>query len=112
MALHVIATAPAEFDTWRERQRRPAAASLPFFDLRCGACHVVRGTNAAGARGPDLTHVASRRFIAAGTLANTPDGMAAWLADSQHAKPGNLMPSMRLTQTELQAVAAYMATLR
>ena len=112
MALHVIAEGQNEFDAWRDRQRRPATGRLAFFDLRCGACHAVRGTDAAGTRGPDLTHVASRRYLAAGTLANTPDGMAAWLADSQHAKPGNLMPAMRLTDAELKSVAAYMAALQ
>ena len=113
MGLHVIARPPAEFAAWRAAQREPAAAGgLALFELRCGACHTVRGTPARGTRGPDLTHVASRRYIAAGTLANTEDGMHSWLADSQHAKPGNLMPAMRLTDVELQAVAAYMATLR
>ena len=112
MALYVIAEGTAEFEAWRERQRRPAAGGLAFFDLRCGACHAVRGTAAGGTRGPDLTHVASRLHIAAGTLANTPANMSAWLADSQHAKPGNLMPAMRLTDAELQSVAAYMATLQ
>lgn len=112
MALHVLAQARDEFDAWREQQTRPAASGHAIFNARCGACHAVRGTEAAGTRGPDLTHVASRLFIAAGTLANTPANMAGWLADAQHAKPGNLMPSMRLSGAELQSLSAYVATLK
>ena len=112
MALHVVAQSADEFESWREVQRRPGAAAPEFFATRCGACHAVRGTDAAGTRGPDLTHVASRAFIAAGTLANTPGNMAAWLADSQHAKPGNLMPAMRLNATEVESLAEYMASLK
>ena len=91
---------------------KPASSAHALFNARCAACHAVRGTDALGTRGPDLTHVASRLFIAAGTLANTPGNVAAWLADSQHAKPGNLMPSMRLGAAELQSLSAYLATLK
>jgi cytochrome c oxidase subunit II len=112
MALHVLAQSADQFESWRELQRRPAAAAPELFRARCGACHAVRGTQAAGTRGPDLTHVASRAFIAAGTLPNTPGNMAAWLADSQHAKPGNLMPAMRLNPAELESLTQYMASLK
>ena len=112
MALHVVAQGRADFEAWRDAQRRPAAAGDALFVDRCGACHAVRGSPAAGARGPDLTHVASRLTLAAGTLANSPEGMRRWLADSQHVKPGNLMPAMRLTDAELASVATYLASLR
>ena len=112
MALHVVAQSDQEFRAWREQQRRPAVSAHALFNARCAACHSVRGTEAGGTRGPDLTHVAARLFIAAGTLPNTAGNMAAWLADSQHAKPGNLMPSMRLTAAELHSLAAYMASLQ
>jgi cytochrome c oxidase subunit II len=112
MALHVVAQSDEEFRAWREQQGRPAASRHALFNARCAVCHAVQGTEAAGNRGPDLTHVAGRLFIAAGTLPNTPGNLAAWLADSQHAKPGNLMPSMRLTAAELQSLAAYLATLQ
>ena len=112
MALHVVAQSADDFRAWRESQARPAASGNALFDARCATCHAVRGTQAAGTRGPDLTHIASRRTIAAGTLANTPANMMGWLADSQHAKPGNLMPSMRLTAAELQALTDYVLSLQ
>jgi cytochrome c oxidase subunit 2 len=112
MALHVMAQQADDFQAWRDAQRRPAVSADALFVERCGACHTVRGTAAAGRRGPDLTHVASRLTLAAGTLANTPDGLARWLADSQHVKPGNLMPAMRLSDAELRSLAAYVSSLR
>ena len=112
MALHVAAQSQSEFDAWRAQQQRPAAAGHALFLARCAVCHAVRGTDAAGTRGPDLTHVASRLHLAAGTRPNTPADLAAWLADSQHVKPGNLMPSMRLGAEELQSLAAYLSTLK
>jgi cytochrome c oxidase subunit 2 len=112
MALHVVALQGENFHTWRERQRRPAASTHDLFNARCAVCHTVRGTQAMGTRGPDLTHVASRLFIAAGTLANSAANMAGWLADSQHVKPGNLMPAMRLDAAELKSLSDYMAALQ
>jgi cytochrome c oxidase subunit II len=112
MALHVVVQSDAEFAIWKASQAKPASSGHALFNARCAACHAVRGTDALGTRGPDLTHVASRLFIAAGTLANTPGNLASWLADSQHAKPGNLMPSMGLGAAELHSLSAYLASLQ
>jgi cytochrome c oxidase subunit 2 len=72
----------------------------------------VRGTEARGEIGPDLTHVGSRRTLAAGTLGNHPGALAAWIAHSQRIKPGSLMPSAsQLRPRELGAVAAYLESL-
>ncbi|MDQ4079486.1 MAG: c-type cytochrome, partial [Gemmatimonadota bacterium] len=59
-----------------------------------------------------LTHVASRRTIAAGTLPNTRENLTAWVADAQRIKPGNAMPTMHLQEDDLRAVVAYLETLR
>jgi cytochrome c oxidase subunit 2 len=84
-----------------------------IFEQRpCGACHRVRGTAAAGEIGPDLTHFASRGTLAAGVLPMTRGAIAAWIADPQTTKPGNNMPLVPLTPDELQAVSAWLASLR
>jgi cytochrome c oxidase subunit 2 len=62
--------------------------------------------------GPDLTHVYSRLTIAAGTLYRNPGNIAGWIIDSQHVKPGNLMPNMYLESQDLQDLLAYLQTLR
>ncbi|MDF0506334.1 c-type cytochrome, partial [Burkholderia cenocepacia] len=74
-------------------------------------CHAVRGTDAAGDAGPDLTHVGTRRLLAAGTLDNTPDNLHRWIAHAQQVKPQSLMPSIALAPRDADDLAAYLATL-
>lgn len=121
MQFLVIAAPPEGFQTWLERERRPAPAPTAenirrgqqvFLGSACVYCHTVRGTNATGNLGPDLTHVASRRTIAAGTLENNRGNMAGWIADPQHLKPGNLMPPTVLRGPDLQALLDYLETLQ
>jgi hypothetical protein len=64
----------------------------------CVDCHTIRGTPADGKDGPDLTHVGSRRSIAAGILPNNIGTLAGWIADSQHIKPENRMPSFDISR--------------
>jgi cytochrome c oxidase subunit II len=121
MALLVIAEPQDVFDRWATAQRQAAAkpadeetaAGLQTFLAKpCAACHTVRGTAAAGTTGPDLTHVGSRRTIAAGLFETTRGSLAAWIADPQTTKPGNNMPMVPLTPDELRAVSAYLASLK
>jgi cytochrome c oxidase subunit 2 len=62
--------------------------------------------------GPDLTHVASRATIAGGVLANTADALRAWIGDPQRYKPGALMPKVPLSSADLDAVVAYLESLK
>ena len=79
----------------------------------CGACHTIRGTEANGLAGPDLTHVGSRQTLGAGILPNNQGTMAGWISDSQAIKPGNRMPSYPvLAGQDLRAVAAYLESLK
>jgi cytochrome c oxidase subunit 2 len=75
-------------------------------------CHTVRGTTAAARTAPDLTHFATRSTIGAGTVPNTRGYLGGWIADPQHIKPGNRMPPTGLASDDLQAVIAYLETLR
>jgi cytochrome c oxidase subunit 2 len=73
----------------------------------------VRGTAAAGTAGPDLTHVAGRPHLAAGTLPTTPSAFRRWLADPRQVKPGALMPPFgMLPAADLEALVAYLEALR
>jgi cytochrome c oxidase subunit 2 len=121
MLFLVVAQPPDEFAAWLEQQQQPAAVPAEplaqqglqvFLAAGCVECHAVRGTDATGNLGPDLTHIASRRTLGAGILPNNPGNLGGWIADPQHIKPGNLMPDSPLTGEELQALLAYMATLR
>jgi cytochrome c oxidase subunit 2 len=121
MQFRVIALPAEEFAAWRAEQQKPAvpapdsvsqAGHAVFMTAGCALCHSIRGTSARSMAGPDLTHFASRSTIAAGTLPNTRGHLAGWIANPQAIKPGNLMPRIPLRPKELQAVVAYLASLR
>jgi cytochrome c oxidase subunit 2 len=113
MAFFVIAEQEEGFQQWAARQRSPAGRDNALFARHCGACHAVRGTPAAGTRGPDLTHVGGRRTLGAALLPMNRGALAGWIASSQHLKPGNLMPSFqRLSGEELRELAAYLEGLQ
>jgi cytochrome c oxidase subunit 2 len=75
-------------------------------------CHTIDGTNASGKIGPDLTHLASRRSLAAGLLPNSKGYLGGWILDPQHLKPGNKMPGTDLSGPELQDLLAYLESLK
>jgi cytochrome c oxidase subunit II len=60
---------------------------------------------------PDLTHLASRRTLAAATWPNTRGHLGGWILDPQAAKPGSLMPPTLLPPDELHALLAYLESL-
>ena len=122
MALHVVASPSTEFDAWLAAQARPAAAAnsallhqgqQAFMAQRCNACHAVRGVAETSRLGPDLTHVGSRLYLAAGTLPNQRGNMAHWIADTQSVKPGARMPSSpELDPATLNALASWLEHLK
>ncbi len=117
----VVAESPAAFQSWMAQQRQPAARPIDAADADgldvfrrsgCGTCHAIQGTQAQGRIGPDLTHVASRSRIGAGTLPNTPGNLAGWIANAQALKPGSGMPTMTLSARDLRTLLAYLETLK
>ena len=120
MAFHVIVLGPAEFDDWLAKQRQPASVPSAskqgeklFMSVGCNACHTIRGTQAAGVIGPDLTHVGGRISIAAATLPNTADSFSRWIRDNQHIKPNNRMPPFGiLSDHDLAVLGAYLKGLQ
>lgn len=114
MAFQVIADSPHDFERWRRHQREPSPPQLDasVFIARCGSCHTVRGTGAGGIKGPDLSHLMSRRTLAAGTLINSRGNLSAWIADPQGLKPGNRMPPLKLTAAELQHIRTFLYGLK
>ena len=88
------------------------AGNQAFLGSGCIACHRIEGTVAAGVLGPDLTHVGSRRTIAAGILENTPENLVRWLRDPAALKPGVLMPTMNLDEDTIRTLVAYLESLK
>ena len=121
MGLVVVAQPAPAFRRWLAAQSRPAAppqsesarrGERVFVDGACSSCHAIRGSDAHGFVGPDLTHVASRNTLGALTVLNTRDNLTEWVRDSQHLKPGNQMPASQLGPTRLQAVVDYLEALK
>jgi cytochrome c oxidase subunit 2 len=78
----------------------------------CSMCHNISGTPASATVGPDLTHFASRRTIAAGMLPMSENNLHGWIADPQAVKPGTKMPKIPMQPSDVDAVVAYLETLK
>lgn len=118
MLLRVTAVPPDEFREWLEHQATPAIVDPAvdegrhlFAAFACLNCHVVDGVS-AGMFGPNLTHLASRETIGSGIVPLTRDNLRAWIADPQTLKIGCNMPSLKLTDDELDLITDYLMTLR
>jgi cytochrome c oxidase subunit 2 len=120
MAFLVIAEPAEAYARWAEQQHRPAREPQAdaerrgrdvFLSRSCMLCHAIEGTPANARRAPDLTHIAGRRTLAAGTLPNEPEKLAQWILDPQSVKPGTTMPATELSSDELQGLVAYLRSL-
>ena len=146
MRFKVIAVSQPEYDSWLMNQTEPAAewndplvkeGAAVFKSAGCSGCHALKPTAKAGSKGrlgPNLTHLASRTYLAAGLMNNTDDidttdineaylqeNLRAWIADPASIKPGNLMaaqgavyndPDRALTESQISALVAYLMTLK
>jgi cytochrome c oxidase subunit 2 len=121
MALYVFVESQSDFDRWRAGQLRAASdpgdstaarGRAAFMSSACPLCHTIRGTDAAGVMGPDLTHIGSRASLAAGKLEYNRANLAAWIAAPQAIKPGNHMPAVGLDPRDLQSITAYLDGLK
>jgi cytochrome c oxidase subunit 2 len=121
MSLWVNALPAADYAKWAEAERMPSKIPSTaeerkgeevFLNSPCPLCHSILGTEASGKNGPDLTHFASRRSIAAATLPNRRGDLGAWITDPQHIKPGNQMPPMLLAKGDLDPLITYLESLK
>jgi cytochrome c oxidase subunit 2 len=121
MAFLVIAEEPQQYEQWAKAQREAARSPQTdvekrgqqvFLSTPCIMCHTIQGTSANAKAAPDLTHVASRQTLAAGTIPNTRGHLAGWIADPQHIKPGVNMPATTLAPDDLQALLTYLESLK
>jgi cytochrome c oxidase subunit II len=99
----------------------------------CLTCHVIRGEGMAiklsddAARGPNLTHFATRHSFAGGIYSTDPKALARWVKNAEHMKPGSIMttlgngeyaPSMKAKRTsglddrQIADIVAYLMALK
>lgn len=121
MAFWVVADSPDKYQAWLAQQRQSAQepntdserrGQQVFLNAPCIMCHTIQGTQAGATIGPNLTHVASRTTLAAGTLPNTRGHLSGWVVDAQAIKPGNRMPPNSLNPNDLQALLDYLQSLK
>jgi cytochrome c oxidase subunit 2 len=121
MRFLVIAHTQQDYESWKAGVRAPSlpptdstlvAGQRAFLSGSCSTCHTIAGTPAAATNGPDLTHVASRKWLAAGTIPNTHDDMLRWIYNPQAIKPGTQMPALNLPPQTLEPLVAYLRTLK
>jgi cytochrome c oxidase subunit 2 len=119
MLLRVYVDSTEDFKVWVRAQQQPAnedpkgAAGRRVFErTACLNCHAINGTNGTGRFGPDLTHLMSRRTIASGAAENNSQNLRLWIQDPDAIKPGSLMPAMKLSDNELDALVRYLETLQ
>jgi cytochrome c oxidase subunit 2 len=121
MFFRVYALSAADYQTWLRSQQQapaPATGSLAaqgqtiYQSQTCSNCHAIAGQGANPAIGPNLTHMGSRWTIGAGVLANTPENMRTWLQNPQAVKPGTAMPNYHFSPQQVDALAAYMESLK
>jgi cytochrome c oxidase subunit 2 len=118
MSFYTVAMAPSDYDAWLAKEQanaKPAQnrqGEQVFLSSGCAGCHTLRGTQANGKIGPDLTHVGSRLSLGAGILPNTTDSFAQWISGHQTIKPENLMPPFGIfSESELQSLSVYLNSL-
>ncbi len=122
MGMNIIALEAVAFDDWLRAQADShretetddtQEGEAIFISSGCGACHTIRGTDATGTVGPDLTHLGTRRSVGIDTMPMTAGNIARFIVDNQHIKPGNRMPPFRIfTEEELAALSRYLVDLR
>ncbi|MCC7162658.1 MAG: cytochrome c oxidase subunit II [Anaerolineae bacterium] len=135
MLFRVIVQSPQEFEAWLANQAappvEPASGTLEAHGKElitnpqyfCTTCHTIQGTPAVGVTGPNLTHFASRGCFAGCMFENNTENLTAWLTNSNALKPGNIMaktlaqrnpqdPNHPLTPDEVQALVAYLSSLK
>jgi cytochrome c oxidase subunit 2 len=121
MRFRVVAEPEEKFNAWKAAQLQssvqPATDSQKkgqyvFLHTTCVMCHTIQGTTAGAMMGPDLTHLASRKTIAAGSLPNKRGHLAGWISNPQTIKPGVRMPANSLPPDQLQALLDYLEILK
>lgn len=120
MALYIVADSASAYKAWMALLSAPqspptdsaaAYGQRVFMSAGCPVCHTIGGTDARGTVGPSLSHLKSRRTIAAGALANNTASLLGWIVNPAAIKPGTRMPPSSLNAVQLQALVTYLGTL-
>jgi len=121
MRLMLVAESPEDFNVWYAASQQPAKQPTTdpqtlgqqiFLRSVCAQCHTINGTDASGRVGPNLTHVASKPYIASASLENSRENLMNWISDPQSMKPGIRMPMNTYSESDLNALVDYIQSLK
>jgi cytochrome c oxidase subunit 2 len=128
MKFRVVAQTPADFQAWVQQQQAgaapPAEGSLAavgeheFVTGACVACHGIAGVQGPNGQplvqngGPNLTHLASRGCFAGCMLDLNAANLKRWLADPPAVKAGSWMPDYGLNPQQIDALVAFLLSLK
>jgi len=121
----VLSLNQEDFENWVSNEKLNANKELPegtlaaegqqvYLNAGCTQCHVINGVwDVQGDRiAPNLTHFANRNVFAGAALKNNKENLTKWLANPAEIKPGTFMPNLELTEKEIEALIAYLGTLK
>ena len=121
----VISLSKKDFENWVNNEKLDAQKELPegslaaegqqvYLNAGCTQCHVINGVwDVQGDRiAPNLTHFANRNVLAGASLDNNKENLTKWLANPPEVKPGTFMPNLELSEKEIEALIAYLGTLK
>ena len=121
MRMKLFVDTPEAFAAWVADQKKPPAepdsstlagrGKLEFSNGACVSCHTIDGIS-AGTIGPNLTHFGSRTSIAGAIYDNNTENLAHWIATPDKRKPGTLMLNLGLEKSQVDALVAYMQSLK
>lgn len=128
MRFKVVVQTKADFQEWLASQAAPAKA--PQTDLQkkgealfaggaaCSTCHYLDSSKQwdvtvdAAKIGPNLAHVGSRQHFAGAIAPLDERNLTAWLRNPQEFKPGSKMVIRQLKNDEIEALVAYVKSLK
>lgn len=122
MLLLVVAQSRDDFQKWLENSRQPGLAPVTddqvkgqqvFMNAACSLCHTIDGTLALGTVGPNLTHIGSRKKIAANWLDNNTGNLSGWVTHARSLKPAVVMPNLsEFNGDQLRELVSYLQSLK
>ncbi|MBI3977533.1 MAG: c-type cytochrome [Chloroflexi bacterium] len=92
----------------------PAEKGQATFLTKCVGCHAVdslKDKGAVGTVGPNLSKFGGQSQIV-GTLPTNEENVKKWLKDPPAVKSGTLMPNLGLSDDDINALAAFLLTLK
>jgi cytochrome c oxidase subunit 2 len=122
MLITLVAHPVSDYSAWAksaideaDRINKPEtkAGRELFFSLACVGCHTIKGTQAGGKVGPELTHLMSKKSIAGGALSPVnEETLTRWISNPPAVKPGTLMPNLGLSQQQVHDIVQFLLTLK